>query len=547
MKTYVEEKRIRPDILTALVYWSFIIMMFFGIISVRIFGDKGFGFSSGALALYFVLYVSFVLAVQKSVYIMVRLRARRSQFLNAQINMSRSLKLFMAIGMIVALIMGFSSYAIARFLFGSVRIYILVIIAAVSLVFLAPQGVLRGYLQGLGYTRPIVLSDVLISAVSFGTGAVISGIMYSYGKKVNELFHGDEYSAVYGASGMMIGMLIGSIAGCIQITISMYLRKKEIAEVVKEGAPRYLDNKNDVITGIRSIVYLYASPALMFLVDNVVYILCESRTGDAGDMIISVGAYFGRIIILSVLLALLCCIPFLKSWNRIMARIERDELEGARERFRKNVHFMSMLIIPVTVFFFSMSEHIQVAVFEKSSAYITGMFQMGAVLTVLFAISIFCSWLLNHMGKSLLLVINLTAAWALHVVILVVLEGGMGKGIWGILIAEILAFLLYDILCIFMIYRMLKMRYNLLHNIGLPLISSALCGLVVFLAGRILVNVIGEVLTIVLLVIVYAVIYMVVLILLRGIRTHELESVPLGRFLIPFSSTIQHDRYYEKE
>ena len=74
MKTYTEEKRIRPDILTGAVYWSVVIIMIYNVISVRIFGDMGAGFCSAANALFFLLYVSFVLAMQKAVYIMVRLR-----------------------------------------------------------------------------------------------------------------------------------------------------------------------------------------------------------------------------------------------------------------------------------------------------------------------------------------------------------------------------------------------------------------------------------------------------------------------------------------
>ena len=54
MRTYTEEKRIRPDILTAAVYFSIIIMMVYNIFSVRIFGEKGAGFCAGPLSLYFV-------------------------------------------------------------------------------------------------------------------------------------------------------------------------------------------------------------------------------------------------------------------------------------------------------------------------------------------------------------------------------------------------------------------------------------------------------------------------------------------------------------
>jgi hypothetical protein len=33
---------------------------------------------------------------------------------------------------------------------------------------------------------------------------------------------------------------------------------------------------------------------------------------------------------------------------------------------------------------------------------------------------------------------------------------------------------------------------------------------------------------------------------LKGIRTHELELVPLGRFFTSFSSKVQHDKFYEE-
>ena len=151
-------------------------------------------------------------------------------------------------------------------------------------------------MQGLGYTKPIMVCDLLISSISFGTGAVISGILYNYGKKVNALFHGDEYSAIYGASGMVIGVLIGSIVGFIHINISMMLRKAEIAEIVKTGAPRYLDNKNDVLTGLRSIIYLYASPLLVLLADNVFFNIVHIKNGDITELASLSGAFSGRII-----------------------------------------------------------------------------------------------------------------------------------------------------------------------------------------------------------------------------------------------------------
>ena len=546
MKSYVEEKRIRPDILTSAIFWSIIIMMLYNIISVRIFGDMGAGFCSGPSALYFLVYISFVLAVQKSVYIMVRLRARRSQFLNAEANMKKSFRVFTLAGILVALLIGFGSYYIAKNLLGAGKVYFELIIVAISAAFLCPQGVIRGYLQGLGYTKPIVIADILISATSFLSGGIISGFMFRYGKKVNDLFHGDEYSAIYGASGMVIGLLIGSVGGFVQIFVSYQLRKNEISRVVKDGAPRYLDNKNDVYTGIRSILYLYASPVLMCVVDNVFYNIIQMRNGNADTMISLYGAYSGRVICFVILLAFLCCMPFIKMWNRVMARIERDEFEGARERLKRLLHFTYMLLAPVATALFVSSDIVQITVYGKLNADINGMFQLGAVLLFFLALGIMSSWLLNHMGKSMLIVISLSVTWAVHVGTLILFELVLGWNLKGIVFAQIAAFVVYDVISLFMILKMLRVRSNILGNIGIPVVAAALSGLVLLAENKILVNVIGEVLTLILGLIIYFVVYMVLLIVLRGIRTHELENIPLGKFLMGFSSRIQHDRFYEE-
>lgn len=546
MKNYVEEKRIRPDILTSAVFWSIIIMMLYDIISVRIFGDMGAGFCAAPSALYFLMYTSFVLAVQKSVYIMVRLRARRSQFLNAEANMKRSFRVFLLIGVGIALLLGFSSYSVARNLLGAGKVYFQLIIVAVSVVFLCTQGVIRGYLQGLGYTKPIVIADILISATSFVSGAIISGFMYNYGKKVNELFHGDEYSAIYGASGMIIGLLIGSVVGFVQIYVSFHIRKNEIAQVVKEGAPRYLDNKNDVYTGIRPIVYLYASPILMLIVDNIIYNIIQVKGNNSEGMISVYGAYCGRVITLVILIAFLCCQPFVKMWNRVMARIERDEFEGARERLKRLLHFTYMLLAPVATAFFVSSDILQIAVFGKSNPDVNGLFQLGAVLLFFLALGIMISWLVNHMGKNMLVVIMLSVAWVIHVGLMILLVLVLGWGLKGVVFSQLASFVVYDLVMMYMLLKMLKIRANVLFNIGIPLVASALSGLVLLLENKLLTNVIGEVLTLIIGLVIYIVVYMVLLIVLRGIRTHELESIPMGKLFMGFSSRIQHDKFYEE-
>ena len=105
MKTYTENNRIRPHILTASLYWAIAFVMVFLIIAHRIYQDKGSYFTAGAFGFWALFYTGLVLACQKAVYIMVRLRARRSQYLNAETNMHRSLSIFGTAGALLGLLL----------------------------------------------------------------------------------------------------------------------------------------------------------------------------------------------------------------------------------------------------------------------------------------------------------------------------------------------------------------------------------------------------------------------------------------------------------
>ena len=545
MKTYAEAKRIRPDILTVAVYISACILMVFLIISEKIFGDVGMYFVAGPLSIYLLFYLGLVLSVQKAVYIMVRLRARRSQYLNAETNMQRSMRIFSLAGVFAGVLLILTCFPISTRGFGTERGYIQIIIAGAAVLFLGIQGVLRGYLQGIGYTKPIVIADMLVAIVSFVSGIIISGILYSYGTKVNDLFHVDEFSSVYGSVGMMAGIFIGSLAGFIQTVISYNLRKNEIASFVKTGAPRYLDNKNDVIAGIRPIMLLYCAPALVLIFDQCFYSVYMRKAHEDIDFKTVYGMAFGRIEVLVVLILIICCIPFIKSLNRIMARVERDEHEGSRERFRGFMRFSNMLFIPVTVFVFAASELIMTSVFGKSSNLASSCLMLGSLLIYFVGYMVMFSWLLSHMGKSVLTMLNTIVCLASHVALMVLFVLVLGLGIYGVLLAVIVAAAIFDILNLLELCKILSNRQEYVKTFLMPLLSSAIAGGAVLLMGRLLSGLIGEILTLVICVILFWVLYMIAMIFTRGVRAHELRRVFLGQLFYGIATMIQTEERYE--
>ena len=181
MRTYTESKRIRPDILTAALYWSVAILMAFCVVSNRIVGDKGAFFAAAPFAILCFFYCALILASQKAVYVMVRLRTRRSQYLNAESNMETSLRIFSAAAVASALIVAFAGFSLSQRVFGAQRGVFQIVISCIAVALMGAQGVLRGYLQGIGYTKPILISDLLIAVVSFVSGMILTVIMYNYG------------------------------------------------------------------------------------------------------------------------------------------------------------------------------------------------------------------------------------------------------------------------------------------------------------------------------------------------------------------------------
>ncbi|RKM62372.1 hypothetical protein D6855_02850 [Butyrivibrio sp. CB08] len=545
MRTYAEDKRIRPDILTAAVYVAASIILIFLIVSEKIFGDKGTYFVAGPFSIFVLFYLGLVLSVQKAVYIMVRLRARRSQYLNAEANMQRSMRIFSVAGVISGVLLICACFPISIRLFGTERGYIQIIIAGASVLLLGIQGVLRGYLQGIGYTKPIVIADILVAVVSLVSGIIISEVLFTYGTKVNDLFHVDEFSAVYGSSGMMAGVFIGSLVGFVQIVISYNLRKNEIASFVKSGAPRYLDNKNDVIAGIRPIMLLYCAPAFVSLFDQCFYSIYMRKAHEDIDFKTIYGMVFGRVEVLVAFIVIICCIPFIKSLNRIMARVERDEHEGSRERFRGFMRFSNMLFIPAAVFVFAVSDSLMTAVFGKSTELANGLLMLGSTLIYFGGFMVMFSWLINHMGKSVLTMLNVGICLAAHIALMVLFVPVLKLGAHGILLAVLVSMIVYDLLNLLEISKILSNRQEYVKTFLMPLLSAAVAGVVAFLLNMLLAGLIGEILTLIVCLILFWITYMIVMIFSRGIRAHELRKVFLGQLFYGVARMIQTEEQYE--
>ena len=96
-----------------------------------------------------------------------------------------------------------------------------------------------------------------------------------------------------------------------------------------------------------------------------------------------------------------------------------------------------------------------------------------------------------------------------------------------------------------MLSKVLHHRNEWMKSLILPVASAAAAGLVVFLVNKLLINVIGDILTLIICIVLFWAVYMLVMVLTGGVLAHELGKIPLGRLFYGISVAIRRDRYEE--
>ena len=84
-----------------------------------------------------------------------------------------------------------------------------------------------------------------------------------------------------------------------------------------------------------------------------------------------------------------------------------------------------------------------------------------------------------------------------------------------------------------------------MKSLILPVASAAAAGLIVFLINKLLINVIGDILTLIICAVLFWAVYMLVMVVTGGVLAHELSKIPFGKLFYGISVAIRRDRYEE--
>ena len=519
---------IRPDTVLASGFLTVAAIMVLNIVFYKITGAEGAGYMSAPIALFLFGYGSLIITFESVAKEMTRSHYKRGQMNEAKRNINQFLIISSAAGLILSVICAAFSGVFANSIFHSSRSFYILIMTAPLLLFVSIQGVFRGYLAGIGHKSVAVISNLIFVVVSFVLSVVFSGIGYKYGLKVNSLMHVDDIAAVYGAIGASLGIISSCIISLIYVSIMMLIYKSELNNIAEKSMKLKLVQKQSFWDEILPKWIAFGQGGLLLFVDECVYMAVAQRVHAEENNIENWGIYIGQCFAFVIGVTFLTALPFLKSWFAIYIRIAKKEYKVACAKYANLIHFESMLIFPVVIWTMILSGTITAMVFGKTTVSAVDMITLFMPMVIPGAALLFQTFFFVQLRNYLVIAINAVVGLVLHLVLILILSAVAGYGIHAVSLAYLAGIFVQAVLGFVEIKLMLNPRVELVRNVIKPLFAAGISGLICLLIDRLLVNVIGEILTFVIALLLAYLSYMLLLIILKCVNRYELERMPFG-------------------
>ncbi len=518
---------------------SYILLFLLRIPLSRVIGDAGVGLFAPAFEVFLLTTLVISFSMSRAVAGVIRYRVKRDRYRNARKAFRTAFFMNLFLGGMMAVLTLFFSTWIADVLVLEQLSHMALVAAALAIFLAAPLGVFRGYFSGYGM-NVIVAHSQYIEKISMMIGAVLAGrAFYTYGQKVAALKHLEAHAYAYGALGAMLGVLLSQIVAILHLLLCYVVYVSAL-----RGRPGQ-DNSRRAETQFelqRLLVANLVPPALIAVLSNL-YMLADQRffnycmnvTGQGELRTAQWGCYYGKLVPLLGMGAAFACLFVHGHIGKIGSAYEREEYRNMRERIGKAMKNGSIAAFPTAIFMAALAKPLAACCYGRATAQIavlTDWLRKGAALIVVFVFCFLFGQLLYQLHFVKELMLTTAASFALHLLFVWILLRQMKLGMDGLLCTLILFFGLYMVGAYYLLNRHIKYRTDWLTGVAFPFAAAAVSGVTMYLISLALLDVAGNVLTIVIALFVGLFFYIFLLMLLRVIGEAELHEIPLGFLFI---------------
>jgi hypothetical protein len=297
-------------------------------------------------------------------------------------------------------------------------------------------------------------------------------------------------------------------------------------DIVRSGEPRYLGIGPSYRRNIVAYSIVFAFPFAIDIIDEAMYV------GSLKHTTAQWGSWFGGVLPVIVIAVCIVTITQLRKVDELCFMVVHSDKHGAIDTLSEFSRYLVIILFPVSMFMAVLSDTIQRAVYVTPSDSAVAM--MGHASLIVFAapVGILMSTILLRLRKVRALILNIIVAVIAHAGTFAIMTYAMNKEMTAVSYADFVMFLVMGGMGFWEIMRMLHYRHSWISNFVVPLICSAVAALIVFFLNMVLINVIGEILTILVGCLAGGFLYLLFLLILRGIYEYEVERIPGGGFVL---------------
>lgn len=239
--------------------------------------------------------------------------------------MRRNMMIFqIAAGLVGAVLCAALGYFVLekafRIPYGSMILWIL----CPALILRCMQSVLLGIFQSEGSEMPSAVSAILRQVFYFGLGLLFLGIFRTYGEKVSLLLKKDDFTAMYGAMGVALGIVISEVLVLIFVFVIYQgsASGRRESEIGMKGTDTFFSQVRVLLFSMGGDII---GDLLLYLPLWTGLVLFEKNAADIYAAADSYGVFIGRYLDTMLLVVVLLCMGILPGVAKAGAHIRKKK------------------------------------------------------------------------------------------------------------------------------------------------------------------------------------------------------------------------------
>lgn len=521
---------------------TYIISLLARIPLAGIIGDAGMGLVAPALELAVLTTIVFTYGISRTMTGLIRYRVKREQYKNARKVFHVAFKIATVLAVILIAVLVFGADFIAE-------IVVLeamskkAILAVAPVVFLAALiSVFRGYFNGNGFGILVAQSQYIEKIAMLICMLVGGRMVYGYGEKAAALLQNKMVAYAYGALGVVLGIMIAQMITLIYLLFVFGIYSGTWKRQIMQDGGRRIETNSEVAgllfsNGLPAVLIVVLSNVFMLL-DQRFFNYCMNRTEQGEVRTALWGAYYGKFAVLIGIGCALVCLSVHSYIGKISMAYDKEEYRMMRDRIGSAVKKICMIAFPIAIYMAVLAEALVKSFYKGENALAIDWLRQGTLIIVFYGFAYLFGQLMLKMRMTKELLLSVAVSFVIHLAAIYFLVQKALLGGNGVVYSVILFTVVLAVLCFVFTGRKLKYRQEWVTSVAFPAISACVAGLVAMLLNKLMLSMVGNLMTVVISCLVSTVLYIIMLMVLRVVNEGELSRMPFGNIWITLGRMI---------